>query len=274
MSGVRNPQRPPVSLHKITYLDRELIRERNQGSAMKASLRDQRQILDIQRHDLVLTTLAHKLATLPEISALNAATVKSNNTRDLRIGAETELSDVTRELKRAEGDVEQVVIRIQKDEARLNSGTGTPKELESLQHEVVSLNARRGELEEVELEVMLRVDGIKSRIDELKELEATLATEIAELTDRKNMASLAIESESAQIKKERDSTVASVDKALYDLYEKIRSNGGIGAASLLGGQCLGCNLTINAIDLKRMLEAAEDEVIRCEECRCILVRGV
>jgi predicted nucleic acid-binding Zn-ribbon protein len=241
---------------------------------MKASPSDQRQILDIQRHDLALTALAHKLVTLPEIAALGAATVKSNNTRDFRIAAETELSDVTRELKRAEADVEQVVIRLQKDEARLNSGTGTPKELESLQHEVVSLNARRSELEEVELEVMLRVDGIKSRIEELKALEATLATEIAELTDRKNMASLALESESAQLKTERAATATSVDKAIYDLYEKIRSGGGAGAAALLGGQCLGCNLTINSIDLKRMLDSAEDEVIRCEECRCILVRGV
>jgi len=241
---------------------------------MKASPSDQRQILDIQRHDLALTALAHKLATLPEIAALSAATVKSNNTRDLRIAAETELSDVTRELKRAEGDVEQVVIRLQKDEARLNSGTGTPKELESLQHEVISLNARRSELEEVELEVMLRVDGIKLRIDELKALEATLATEIAELTDRKNVVSLALESESVQLKTERAVTVTSVDKEIYDLYEKIRSGGGAGAAALLGGQCLGCNLTINSVDLKRMLDSAEDEVIRCEECRCILVRGV
>ena len=241
---------------------------------MKASPSDQRQILDIQRHDLALTALAHKLATLPEIAALSAATIKSNNSRDLRMAAETELSDVNRELKRAEGDVEQVVTRLQKDETRLNSGTATPKELESLQHEVVSLNARRAELEEVELEVMLRVDGIKARIDELKELEATLATEIAELTDRKSVASLALESESAQLVTERAATVASVDKALYDLYEKIRSGGGAGAAALKGGQCLGCNLSINAIDLKRMLDSAEDEVIRCEECRCILVRGV
>jgi predicted nucleic acid-binding Zn-ribbon protein len=241
---------------------------------MKASPSDQRQILDIQRHDLALMALAHKLSTLPEIALLNAATIKSNNTRDLRIGAETELSDVTRELKRAEGDVEQVVTRLQKDEVRLNSGTGAPKELESLQHEVVSLNARRAELEEVELEVMLRVDGIKSRIDELKALEATLATEIAELTDRKNIASLALESESAQLLAERAATVTSVDKTIYDLYEKIRSGGGAGAAALLGGQCLGCNLSINSVDLKRMLDSAEDEVIRCEECRCILVRGV
>lgn len=241
---------------------------------MKASPSDQRQILDIQRHDLALTALAHKLATLPEITSLSAAIIKSNNTRDLRIAAETELSDVNRELKRAEGDVEQVVTRLQKDETRLNSGTATPKELESLQHEVVSLNARRAALEEVELEVMLRVDGIKARVDELKELEATLATEIAELTDRKNLVSLALESESAQLVTERVATAASVEKALYDLYEKIRSGGGAGAAALLGGQCLGCNLSINAIDLRRMLDSAEDEVIRCEECRCILVRGV
>ncbi len=96
---------------------------------MKASPSDQRQILDIQRHDLALTALAHKLATLPEIASLNAATVKSNNTRDLRIGAETELTDVTRELKRAEGDVEQVVIRLQKDEARLIPEPGHLKNL-------------------------------------------------------------------------------------------------------------------------------------------------
>jgi predicted nucleic acid-binding Zn-ribbon protein len=241
---------------------------------MKASPNDQRSILDIQKFDFAIVNLTHKLATLPEIAALNSATVKADNTRDLRIGAETELSDVTRELKRAEGDVEQVVTRLQKDEARLNSGTGTPKELESIQHEVLSLNARRSELEEVELEIMLRVEGIKSRIDELKAAGEVLAAEITELSDRKNMASLALESERQEISTERDITVTKVEKALYDLYEKIRTNGGAGAAALKGGQCLGCNLSINSVDLKQMLEAAEDEVIRCEECRCILVRGV
>jgi hypothetical protein len=28
------------------------------------------------------------------------------------------------------------------------------------------------------------------------------------------------------------------------------------------------------VELKRMSDLAEDEVVRCEECRCILVRGV
>ena len=41
-----------------------------------------------------------------------------------------------------------------------------------MQHELISLNARRAELEEVELEVMLRADAIKERIKDLSRKEA------------------------------------------------------------------------------------------------------
>ena len=72
---------------------------------MKASPSDQRSILDIQRLDQQATSLRHKAAILPELAELVSTTVKANNARDLRIAAETELSDVKRELLRAEGDV-------------------------------------------------------------------------------------------------------------------------------------------------------------------------
>ncbi len=38
------------------------------------------------------------------------------------------------------------------------------------------------------------------------------------------------------------------------------------------GGCQGCNLTINTVDLNAIRAAADDEVLRCEECRRILVR--
>ncbi len=37
-------------------------------------------------------------------------------------------------------------------------------------------------------------------------------------------------------------------------------------------RCHGCQLELNAVDLNHIKAAAEDEVIRCEECRRILVR--
>ena len=240
---------------------------------MKASASDQRSILDIQKFDLQSATLNNKAANLPELAELSSTTIKQNNVRDLRIAAETELSDVKRELARAEGDVEQIVTRINRDEARLSSGTGTPKELEQTQHELVTLGARRSELEEVELEIMMRVDGLKERIASLSAEEAELAAVIMDLNIRKENAMAAIHTELEGIAADRNSTTQTVSAEFLALYEKIRgANNGIGAAVLAGNQCKGCNLTLNTIELQRISGLADDEVIRCEECRCILVR--
>ena len=240
---------------------------------MKASASDQRSILDIQKFDLSTATLKNKAATLPELAEINTTTIKQNNIRDLRIAAETELSDVKRELARAEGDVEQVVTRIERDEKRLSSGTVSAKELEQTQHELGTLGARRAELEEVELEIMMRVDGIKERIAVLSAEEQELAMVIADLNIRKENALASINTELETIAADRTATTQSVQADFLALYEKIREgNSGIGAAALAGNQCKGCNLTLNTIELQRISALAEDEVVRCEECRCILVR--
>ena len=242
---------------------------------MKATPSDQRSILDIQGFDFTTTSLSAKAAALPEIATIASLTIKSNNARDLRIAAETELSDVKRELNRAETDVEQVVSRITRDETRLASGTGAAKELEQLQHELVSLAARRAELEEVELEIMMRVDAINERITSLKAEEAEHAAVIADLEIRKENALTILHKDLDVIAKDRAETVNGVAKELIDLYEKIReTTGGAGAAALSAGSCTGCNLSVNAVELKRMSDLADDEVVRCEECRCILVRGI
>ena len=241
---------------------------------MKASASDQRSILDIQKFDLQSATLKNRAATLPEIAEITAQTIKQNNLRDLRIAAETELSDVKRELARAEADVEQIVTRIERDEKRLSSGTGTPKELEQTQHELGTLGARRAELEEVELGIMMLVDEIKERITELSGQENEVALVVADLNIRKENALAAIHTELEGLATDRKARAQSVAADFLALYEKVReSSGGIAAALLVGAQCKGCNLTLNTIELQRISSLGEDEVIRCEECRCILVRG-
>lgn len=240
---------------------------------MKASPSDQLQILDIQRMDFALATLAHKLATLPEIGELLAISQRQAVVRDLAIAAQTQISDIGRELLRSEADVEQVVLRLEKDEKRLGDGSSGPKELEKLQHEIGTLQNRRAELEEVELEIMMRIDSIKDRLNELRIEEQLLNEQASELTQRKDLAAAAFQSEIATITDERLATANGVEKTLLDLYEKIRSNSGTGAAALKEGRCDGCHLAINSVELSRIKSIDADEVVRCEECRCILVRG-
>ncbi|MGI9007232.1 MAG: zinc ribbon domain-containing protein [Streptosporangiaceae bacterium] len=49
-------------------------------------------------------------------------------------------------------------------------------------------------------------------------------------------------------------------------------HGGVGAAALHQRRCQGCHLTLNTVDVNTIRAAPPDEVLRCEECRRILVR--
>lgn len=241
---------------------------------MKATPSDQIQILDIQHMDFALTTLQHKMASLPEIGQILGITARMAVVRDLAIAARTEISDIGRELLRSEADVEQVVLRLEKDEKRLTDGSAGAKELEKLQHEIATLTSRKSELEEIELEIMMRIDSIKDRLAELQIEESVLTKQASELTAKKDFATHEFQKESDSINAERLATVQSIDGVLVDLYEKIRAtNNGTGAAALKEGRCEGCHLAINSVELSRMKTLVADELVRCEECRCILVRG-
>jgi len=239
---------------------------------VQASVDNQLKVLRLAELDLQTAAFNQKTRTLPEAIAHHEFTLEFEKYRDLRIAAETELSDLSGEINRAESDVEQVAKRIEKDEARLNAGQGTPKELEQLQHELVSLSARRSELEEIELEVMLKADEIKARIDDLKLKETELVDKVAEALTLRDSALATLDTDLNSANKERAELVTQIDKSLNDLYEKIRSNGVVAAARIINGRCGGCNLAINSGDLTKILALPEEEVARCEECRCILVR--
>jgi predicted nucleic acid-binding Zn-ribbon protein len=117
------------------------------------------------------------------------------------------------------------------------------------------------------------VDGIKDRIATLSQEENELGMVLADLNIRKENALAAIATEREGIETDRKATTQSVSAEFLALYEKVRAgSNGIGAAALAGNQCKGCNLTLNTIELQRIAALAQDEVVRCEECRCILVR--
>jgi uncharacterized protein len=240
---------------------------------MKASKSAQEKLLALQALDSSLIQLDHKAKNLPVSKLLDEKTIAHASARDLCVAAETEKSDIRHELSKSEIDVEQVVARIERDEKRLSSGQGTPKELEQLQHELGSLAKRRAELEEIELEVMVRIEALDQRIASLSQERDSLHEEVIKLSKEKDLALEEITRAKNATISERASLAAEIEPELLALYEKIRASAdGIGAARLHAGQCQGCHLTINAADLSKISSLPEDDVVRCEECRRILVR--
>ena len=240
---------------------------------MKSAKAAQERLLALQSLDSSLMQLGHRLKNLPVIKLLDEKVIAHATARDLCIAAETEKNDIKHELSRSEVDVEQVVSRIERDQKRLEGGQGTPKELEQLQHELVSLEKRRSELEEVELEVMMRIDGLDARINALASERDALEKEIASLRVEKEQAISEIESMMKKTEQDRSELASSVEPELLALYEKVRGSAdGIGAARLHNGQCEGCHLALNAAEVTRLKALPDDEVVRCEECRRILIR--
>jgi hypothetical protein len=242
--------------------------------ALRAAAADQQRLLDVQALDTRLDQLAHRRATLPEHATLAELDARLAVLRDQIVAVETEESDLDRELRKAESDVDQVRARADRDQQRLDAGqVSSPRELESLQHEIATLARRQVDLEDIMLDVMERLESAQSRHKELTAQQEQARTEQTEVTARRDVLVAEIDAEVAQLGAQRTTQAATLDPALLALYEKIRAQqAGIGAAELRQRRCGGCRLELNNVELGRIHDAEPDEVLRCEECRRILVR--
>jgi uncharacterized protein len=151
-----------VDLPGLTATDR--------GATLKADPFAQLKLLDVQELDSKLDALRHQAANLPEVAELREVTANraglDDRVRDLRV----QVDDLTREQRKADADVEQVKARRVRDQQRLDSGAvANPKDLERLQHELVSLDRRISELEDIELEVMERLETAQQEVTALEQ---------------------------------------------------------------------------------------------------------
>ncbi|MEW2359824.1 C4-type zinc ribbon domain-containing protein [Spirillospora sp. NPDC029432] len=241
---------------------------------MKAAPQAQQRLIDLQDLDSTLDRLAHRRRTLPELAEVERLQDRLTELRDAIVAAETEVGDLDREQRKAEQDVDQVRARADRDQKRLDSGQVTSaKDLSGLQAEIASLQRRQSDLEEVVLEIMERREEAEGKVAALKADRAAAQEEHDAVVARRDAAQQGIDEESGTTSAARTAVSKDVPEDLLGLYEKLRGQfGGVGAAKLYRGACQGCHLALNTVDLNRIRAAAEDEVIRCEECRRILVR--
>jgi len=233
----------------------------------------QLRLLDLQAADTALAQLAHRRRTLPELAALAEREQRANALASDLIDAETRASDVADEQARLEKEVDTVRARAARDEQRLQAGGLPAKELEGLQHEVATLARRQSSLEDNVLEVMEQREEVDAALAELVAQRTVLQGEQAELETARDKAFLEIDASVAERTAERAQVAAQIPADLLSLYERAREHGGgVGAAMLRQRRCEGCRIELAGSELSAVRTAAPDEVVRCDNCRRILVR--
>jgi hypothetical protein len=228
----------------------------------------------VQDLDSRLDALRQQVANPPEAAELRELVANREQVdgrlRDLQV----QVDDLSRAQRKADDDVEQVKGRRVRDQQRLDSGSVTnPKDLERLQHELVSLDRRIGELEDAELEVMEQLESAQAGLVEARTTLEQLDARAEELTAARDRRVAGLREEGSKVTRERAQAVAGLPEDLLELYEKLRAQkGGVGVALLRARRCGGCSLDLNSGDLATISKQSVDEVVRCEECGRILVR--
>jgi predicted nucleic acid-binding Zn-ribbon protein len=242
-------------------------------SAIRADVTSQLRLLELQAVDSALASVAQRRRALPEQALLDRLDADLADLSSDLVGAQTRVSDLELDTERAEADLEPVRQRLTRNEKRIAEGTVDAKSLGSLVEEVAHLRKRIGDLEDLELESMEALEQAQAERDALQVRVDGLAAQIEAATAARDAAVAQLTNEANYQRTERDRLLPELPADLLTLYTRIQtSKGGVGAAELRHRRCTGCQLEVNANELREYATTASDEVLRCEECGRILVR--
>ncbi len=237
---------------------------------MNASPSDQRRLLDLADDDARIRQADHTRRNPPQAARVHDLLAKRQElSQELttRLGLR---DDLRAELARIESDVAVVDARVARDRERL-AASSSPKEVQGFESELASLARRKDSLEDAELEVMERLEEADAAIAEQEALIAATNAEGAELSAEGKRVVAEATAAFEQATRDRAAVASSLPDALVALYDKLATRSS-GAALLRRGTCEGCRMVLSGTDLQAVRDAAEDAVVTCPECECILVR--
>lgn len=240
---------------------------------MLADPADQRTLLTLADLDSEVARVQHAARSLPQHKAIADLMAARKTVADELIAYSTQAGDLELSVRKAEADLVPVKARLERTEQRVADGSVTdPKILRSLTEEVGHLKKRIAELEDVQLEVMSRLEDVSALRDSVAARKESLEKELrAEVTAR-DEAVAKLSQEAKDLTATRIPVAAKVPQQLIVLYEKLRANTGLGAAMIKAGRCTGCQLQLTLADLDSYRKAPANQVLRCAECNRIVVR--
>lgn len=238
---------------------------------MKSSLAEQKKLLELQTIDAGLARVTHRERSLPE--AAEFAQVSAERTAlSGRLAAELGvLEDAKTELGRLESDAAVVEARIARDTDRVNH-TSSVKDVTALETELESLHRRKGNLEDMELVVMERVEQAEEQLADTQAIDTALQDKLTDIAARRKAALDSLSQERATLTAQRGALEHTLSADLLALYEKVRTRGGTGAALFRAGTCGACTISLTGNELQKVRAAEIDEVLQCPECSAIMVR--
>lgn len=185
--------------------------------------------------------------------------------------ARLENEELRREVKRQESDLELVDKRIATDTERLQASSN-PKDIAGIQSELESLRRRKSDLEDVELELMERLEVSDAEMHSVEVEREQKEQEIGLTKEKLELQLAGLKSQNQQLTSEVTSLRSSVREELLAVFEQ-KFVKGLAVGRLTGSTCLACNMSLNSTAMSEVGAVAPDDLASCPECGAMLVRS-
>ena len=231
-------------------------------------------LLAVQAIDTTLDQLRHRRVNLPERAELKDVVAKRKALESEQASAVAVRDEVAARQANLEKDIAASEARIVEIDKRMYSGEVTAsRDLEAMAKEITSIRARVSTLEDHALEAMDEREPLDAAVTELEQRDAGYVELAERLRADIAAAESEIDAEIAQEEAARSAAATVVPAELLEEYERLRARlGGIGAARLEHGTCMGCRMKLPATELDRLKHQPPDALVHCDQCGRILVQ--
>jgi len=186
------------------------------------------------------------------------------------INAENAYGEAEHALKFSESEVEKQQIKIQQTEASLYGGkVQSPKELQDLQKDIVSLKRHLETLEERQLEAMLLVESAEKTLQtaktDLERVQSNLKDQNKDLTKE----SETLRKDLERLNSERQAVVTDIASQTLNVYDQLRKQKrGIAITTIADNSCEACGTTLTAS--QQQTARSTSQLFHCPTCGRIL----
>ena len=228
-------------------------------------------LLALQLLDSELDQIEGRRKRLPERAALATATAAHQAWE-----AEQQVQlDRVAASARAIDEAEVAGAELDRKTAKLQAQLKTviaPREAEALMKEIDGLDARHGELDDVELAAMEDQASADEALAALAARETELLAALAEATEAVRAAEASLSADADDVRARRAEAVAALSTDELSLYETAKArHRGIGIAKLERHTCTGCHVDLSQVEYERVMSTPAGELAECPHCDRFLV---
>jgi predicted nucleic acid-binding Zn-ribbon protein len=222
----------------------------------------------LQTLDLAIAQIHTRLKEIESLLAGDEMVIQARSSLE---AAENALKPWLTRSRDLDLEIKSVVQKGKNAESLLYGGTvHNHKELQDLEHEVAAHKKRQSQLEDEQLEVMLKIDESQAAV-----AKARQALEVAQAAWANSQSSLLmdkqkLEGELAGMESQRRQTAATIDAEQLTIYETLRPKKHGRAVSLLEGDtCTTCGVEQTSILAQQVRQS--HGLVYCANCGRILI---